>query len=149
MEISNENRNENFTINEINYVISFKILVLSSKINMFTICSVVAFGLIGNALITFVFGQKRFRSNSSNVYLLSLAVNDSLFLIVHFIEDTVKNYERVFVQDGFRNNSTNFTSQFDSLVIALNITDNFDMACRLVNYFRYVLRFISSYVVYY
>jgi len=79
-----------------------------------------------------------------------LAINDSLILIVHFFEEIVKNYERLFIHDDNLqiNLSNNITvSSFNALVLALNITDNYDLACRLINYLRYVLRFISAYVI--
>ena len=42
-------------------------------------------GFIGHFLIILVFSQKKFRTNSCNVYLLCLALNDSMFLIIHVI----------------------------------------------------------------
>ena len=75
---------------------SFSNLVLeySSKINIYSSLIVIVIGLTGNFLTIFVFGQSRFRTNPSSVYLLCLAVNDSLFLVIHFFEGKhkIKNH---------------------------------------------------------
>ncbi len=123
---------------------------IAKRINIISSFFIILSGLIGNFIIIFVFSQKRFRSNSSNVYLFILAINDSLILIVHFFEEIVKNYERLFIHDDNLqiNLSNNITvSSFNALVLELNITDNYDLACRLISYLRYVLRFISAYVI--
>ena len=52
-------------------------LALSGKINLFGILIAITVGLIGNFLTIFVFSQKRFRNNSSNIFLLCLAINDN------------------------------------------------------------------------
>lgn len=62
------------------------LLETSRKANIFGTVVVSLVGLIGHFLIILVFGQKRFRTNSCNVYLLCLALNDSMFLIVHVIK---------------------------------------------------------------
>ncbi len=62
------------------------LLEKSRKANIFGTVVVSLVGLIGHFLIILVFGQKRFRTNSCNVYLLCLALNDSMFLIVHVIK---------------------------------------------------------------
>lgn len=56
------------------------------RINLFVILFIIVLGLAGNAVTIFVFAQKKYLVNSSHVYFLSLAINDSLFLIVHFFE---------------------------------------------------------------
>ena len=75
---------------ELEYLRSFQTLEFTRKMSIYTTVLLTFFGLIGNFIIIFVFGQSRFRTNSSNVYLLCLAVNDSCFFIVHFFE--VKNF---------------------------------------------------------
>jgi hypothetical protein len=57
-----------------------------TKISLFVSFVFIVFGLFGNFFIVIMFAQKRFRINSSNVYLLCLAMNDSLFLIIHLFE---------------------------------------------------------------
>jgi ATP-dependent Clp protease ATP-binding subunit ClpA len=102
---------------------------IAKRINIISSFFIILSGLIGNFIIIFVFSQKRFRSNSSNVYLFILAINDSLILIVHFFEEIVKNYERLFIHDdnlqiNLSNNST--VSSFNALVLALDsITKGF------------------------
>ena len=92
---------ENLIEQDISFLTSYHVLEESRKINIFSTLILILFGLIGNSLIIFVFSQKRFRTNSSNVYLFCLAINDSLFLLIHFIEDTVKNYQRIFIYDEY------------------------------------------------
>ena len=104
--------------------------------NWLYICMSVLFivaGLFGNLLTIFVFAQKRFRRNSSNVYLLALAVNNFLYLIAHFFEDTLRAYEFYYNRKDLK---------LDSSIkqIGLNFTDNYWLGCLLTNYTRYVLR---------
>ena len=107
----------------------------SNKIYLISTLVIIVVGLIGHFLTIFVFGQQRFRKNSSNVYLLCLAINDSFYLVTHFFEDTVRTYIFLNEQDSNR------------FILALNIIDQNEIICRLVNYFRYVLRFVSAYII--
>lgn len=125
---------------------SYNILETSRKVNIIAVVLVIIIGLAGHFLTVFVFGQKRFRTNSSNVYLLCLAINDSLFLVVHFFEDTIRTYQDVFLSENIKSNST-LGSNSNDLIRFLNITDKFDFTCRLINYLRYVLRFISVNII--
>ncbi len=59
---------------------------ISSKVNLGIKFIVILIGLIGNCIVLLLFCKKKFRTNPSQVYLLSSAAVDSLFLIVHFIE---------------------------------------------------------------
>ena len=115
-------------------------LDLSRKINLFATLVVAFIGLIGHSLIIFVFGHKRFRTNSSNVFLFCLASNDSLFIIIHLFEDTIRTYKDIYINDS---NSEDLLNQ---MITFLDITDRFGFICILINYLRYVLRFISSYI---
>lgn len=128
--MNQSNSSENFI--EIN---SNHLLGISTKIEIFATICVITIGLIGNSLTIFVFGQKRFRKNSTNVYLFCLALNDSMFLIIHFFEDTIRTF-------------ISFNEYIDSNFIqALNIINHHDFLCRAINYLRNVLRFISAYVI--
>jgi hypothetical protein len=49
-------------------------------------------GLIGNSLGVYVFMQRRYRKHSSKIYLLVLCISDSLFLLTHFFEDTLRTF---------------------------------------------------------
>lgn len=120
---------------ETNY--SNYLLESSGKINIFSSIVIIIVGLIGNSLTIFVFSQKRFRTNSSHVYLLCLAVNDSLFLVIHFFEDIIRTIKDIYLQN----------TNLNLLIKILNITDQYETACRLINYLRYFLRFISAYIV--
>ena len=148
-------------INSSNFLVNTKI------INIYLTIIIIVIGLFGNGLAVFVFAQKRFRLHSSSVYLLCLAISDGLFLLMHFFEDTIRTYIDVYLngetnsldpiclsiknQDLFlHSTSTPSTSPLDnktSLLRAFNITDRFVLMCRLVNYFRYFLRFISAYII--
>jgi hypothetical protein len=93
--------------------------------------------LIGNFITVFIYGQKKYRKNSSNVLLLCLAINDSLFLVVHFFEDTIHNLKSYFDLEQeiiFFINKIDFISQND-------------LACKFANYLRYSLRMISAYLI--
>ena len=121
---------------------SSDILESTVKINIFTSVCIILLGLIGHSLTIFLYSQKRFRLNSSNIYLLCLAITDGSFLIIHFFEDTIRTYINIY------DNSTYYEQDLNSLMAnSLNITDNFEITCRLINYARYVLRFISAYII--
>lgn len=117
------------------------ILTCTRKINLISTFILVIIGLIGHFIVIFVFGQKRFRTNSSNVFLLCMAINDACFLIVHFFEHSVRNYKDIYLYDSTK------LSLFDIFIIHINITDRFESFCRLISYLRYALRFISSYLL--
>lgn len=106
------------------------------KVNLYITLIFMLIGIIGHILTIFVFSQKRFRKNSSNVYFLCLAINDALFLITHFFEDSI----RTFIDLYFKEN-------MDELINAFNITDRFILACYMINYLRYVFRFVSAYII--
>lgn len=120
---------------------SYGALEQSRKINIFTTIFFIAIGLIGNSLILVVFGRRRFRKNSSNVFLLCLAFNDSLFLLLHFFENTLRSFKYIYV---IGNSNASYLTY---LVTFLNITDRYEFTCRSINYLRHVLRFISAYII--
>jgi hypothetical protein len=109
---------------------SFNFLDLSNEINLFATILIVFIGLIGNTLSLIIYGQSKYRLNSNNVFILILSIVDSLFLIVHFFEDTISSLEH-----------HNFPIYF------LNIIDTNREICFLTNYLRYTLRSISSYII--
>ena len=109
---------------------SFNFLDTTNKINLFATILINCIGLIGNTLTLIIYGQSKYRLNSSNVFILILSIVDSLFLIVHFFEDTISSLEH-----------HNFPIYF------LNIIDTNREICILTNYLRYTLRSISSYII--
>lgn len=113
------------TSNKANEDIFESFLTKTRLVNLYCSIFFTLIGLIGHCLTIFVFAQKRFRQNSSNVYLLCLAIIDALYLIVHFFKESI----------------TMYTDNY------LNIIDKYDFACRLINYLRYVLRLISAYII--
>ena len=130
----------NITEEDTNFFHSYQFMDKSKQANIIATFTLIIIGLIGNSLIIYVFAQKRFRNNSSNIFLLCLAINDNIFLIIHFIEDTVKSYSYNYL--------TNESNKFLTFLVSfLNLTDRFDLACRGFNYLRYVLRFISAYII--
>lgn len=134
--------NQTLQLNYLNFHMkSNSLLEFSRKLNIFSTLFVVALGLVGHSLIIFVFGQKRFRTNSSNVFLLCLAINDSLFLIIHLFEDTIRTYKEMYI------NAENFDLIHNRIIQMFNLTDRYAILCHLVNYLRYTLRFISSYIL--
>jgi hypothetical protein len=139
-------------------------------INIFVTIVIIIIGLIGNSLGVYVFMQRRFRNHSSSIYLLFLCLSDGLFLLMHFFEDTLRTFIDVFLNadtsydgpDAACLNSTGYqnpfkiatsvggTAQpglFDAALRSINITDRFNLACRIVNFLRYFLRFVSAYVI--
>ena len=116
---------------------SVRFYTKTQKFNtLLTIC-IIIIGLIGNFITVFIYGQKKYRKNSSNVLLLCLAINDSLFLVVHFFEDTIHNLKSYFDLEQeiiFFINKIDFISQND-------------LACKFANYLRYSLRMISAYLI--
>jgi len=116
---------------------SVKFHTKTQKFNtLLTIC-IIIIGLIGNFLTVFIYGQKKYRKNSSNVFLLCLAINDSLFLVVHFFEDIIHNLKSYF---DLELEKIQFINKIDF------ISQN-DLACKLANYLRYSLRMISAYLI--
>ena len=138
-------------------------LINTKIVNIFATIAIIIIGLFGNGLAVFVFAQKRFRLHSSSIYLLCLAISDGMFLLMHFFEDTLRTYIDVFlngendidpacyssdpIQATSSSTPTNNTRASDSILRTFNITDRFLLSCRLVNYFRYFLRFISAYII--
>ena len=91
----------------IGYLKSFNHLEQSKRVNVIANFLVVIFGLLGkvksflqltlwfkfksdcqlgNLITIALFAQKRLRTNAGLVFLLCLAINDSLFLIIHLFE---------------------------------------------------------------
>jgi hypothetical protein len=116
---------------------SEKFLTDAKKINTFITICIIIIGLIGNCLTVIIYGQKKNRKNSSNIYLLCLAINDTLFLFVHFYEDTVRNLKSNF---DFKPEIIQFINKID--IIVQN-----DLTCKFVNYLRYSFRMISVYLI--
>jgi hypothetical protein len=104
-----------------------------NQVNSILTIIIIVFGLIGHSLTIFVYSQNRFRRNSSNIYFLCLALNDSAYLIIHPFKDTIRS----FIKDD----------KFQNFIQMLNLIDRFEMTCRLINYLRNVLRFTSAYIV--
>lgn len=131
------NTYSNNTLNE--YEEMFKksknFMETSRKINLIGSVAVVLIGFLGNLLIFIVFFQKKHRSNSSHVYLFCSSINDNLFLVIHVLEDILKTFRDV------------YSLEENHLVNWFNVTDKNDVTCRLINYLRNVLRFISVYIV--
>jgi hypothetical protein len=127
--------NNNTYIKEIAESVKFH--TKTQKFNtLLTIC-IILIGLIGNFITVFIYGQKKYRKNSSNVFLLCLALNDSLFLVVHFFEDIIHNLKSYF---DLEQEKIQFINKIDF------ISQN-DLACKFANYLRYSLRMISAYLI--
>lgn len=124
------------------YTQSLHYLEIAIKVKVIATLIVLGIGLVGHFLTIFVFSQKRFRINSSNVFLLCLAINDGLYLIIHFFEETIIATKDVFITD-----SLDEKTPLAVLIKHLNIIDKNESACRIINYLRYVLRFTSAYII--
>ena len=64
----------------------------TQKVGLYASIIVIILGLIGNSIVIRVFARKRARINSSNVFMLSLALNNTIFLIIHLFEDSIRTY---------------------------------------------------------
>lgn len=122
----------------ISYVESLFYLETSIRIKVVATTVILIFGLVGHFLTILIFSQKRFRVNSSNVFMLCLAVNDGLYSIIHFFEETI-----IAIKDIYSSETPNRLSDFIQL---LNIIDKNELTCQIINYLRYVLRFVSAYI---
>lgn len=142
----NESLHDNVTILTRKYLLkvlkSENFLETTRIINIILTIIAILIGLLGNTLTIIVFYQKKFRTNSSNVFLFCLAINDNLFLIIHFFEDTIRTYKDLFIDSKMSDNDS-----FDKFIRDIIITDKFEISCRLVNYLRCILRFISAYII--
>ena len=78
---------------------SLQLLNASRKINVYATFCITLIGLIGNLITMFIFLQKKFRTNSSHVYLLCLSIIDTFFLINHFLEDTIRAYISIYFNE--------------------------------------------------
>lgn len=109
-------------------------LINTANIKTILLIFLSLFGILGNLIISIIFLRKRYRRDSSYIYMICLAVNDNLFLLIHLSEDFFQSFEL-------------FVDETINLVPILNIVNKSDLACRLVNYFRNVFRFNSSYLI--
>ena len=143
---ANTSINESLFDEELRFLKSYSTLELSRKINIFASILFILIGLVGNFFTIFIFSQKRFRTNSNNIFLLCLSINDSFFLIIHLFEDTFRTYTEMYIHEE---KATDFKGKFllDTIVNFVNITDKSNVTCMLINYLRYVLRFISAYIL--
>ena len=66
-------------------------VILSHKLSLYSCLLFVVIGVIGNVLSMIVFTNKDMRGTSSNIYLLALAISDTLYLICVFFVDILKN----------------------------------------------------------
>lgn len=105
------------------------------QININSTILITLIGLIGHSLTLFVYIQPKFRINSSNIFMICLALNDSIYLIVHLFEDTIRTIIDLHPDD---------VSEF---ILFLNFVDRHNLACYCINYLRNVLRFISAYII--
>jgi hypothetical protein len=112
---------------------SIGLLNKSKIINKYSILLITIFGLVGNLLTIFVFAQKRFRTNSSSIYMLTIAANDCMYLLNNFFHNTIHKFEELFDNKLLYN------------LINISVKTNF--ACSLMSYFHNVLCLISVYVI--
>jgi hypothetical protein len=117
----------------------FNLLDFLKKINIYLTILIIALGLIGHSVTISIYSRAKNRRSSGNVYLLCLALNDSLFLIVHFLEDTLRSFKSIFF---FESNEKRL-----DFISKISISDRFNFTCGLFNYLRNVLRFISAYII--
>ena len=141
-------------------IYSSRFIEETRKLSIYLALFIILIGLIGNSLGFVMFLQKKMRSKSTSIYLLFLIISDSLYLITHFFEDTLRAhidhyiYKTKYVHEAcFLFIPGNETKDFDeseltqSFASFINIMDRFDFFCRSINFARYFLRFMSAYII--
>jgi hypothetical protein len=119
------NGDDNFSIiinnTEDDFLNSVRNIESCEDISLLFTVIITLIGLIGHFLTIFVFIQKRFRKNSSHIYMLCLAINNFVYLIIR-----LSNYNT--------NNS-------------FSLSDKHNLVCKSFTYLKYVLRFTSAYII--
>jgi len=86
-------------------------------------------GIIGNIVLIFIYLSPKYRRQSLHFYLLSLALCDLCFIIIHLIEDTFRNHNSVYKS-------------------RINILDHSSpIICIFVEYARNTTHLLSSWIV--
>jgi uncharacterized membrane protein YqjE len=119
-----------------------KFFEISLILNIFFTIVFIFIGLCGNFIILIVYSQSKNRVNASNIFIFCLAIFESIFLMLHFFEDTIRTIRNT--KRLFQNNIDNY-----DLIEKLNVIDNNYLMCSISNYLRYTIRFIQSYTVSY
>ncbi len=121
-----------------------KFLEISMILNIFFTIIFIFIGLCGNFITLLVYGQSKNRVNASNIFISCLAIFESVFLILHFFEDTIRTIisTKRLLQNNIDLDNYDFIEK-------LNIIDNNYLMCSLFNYLRYTFRFIQAYTVIY
>ena len=135
------------------------------RVNIYSTVCIILLGVVGNSLGFLVFLQKKTRTKSTSIYLLCLIISDSMYLVTHFFEDTLKAYIDHFVhkieyvheectQFHFKNASnmsnaqTNADNAFnENMSDLINLMGRYDFFCKFINFARYFLRFMSAYII--
>ena len=108
-----------------------ELIEMLKKINIFSTIVIVILGLIGHFITVNVYARKHNRTNAITVYLLCLAVNDSLFLIVHFFEDTLRTLNNFSLYT-----KSEQTDLYTKIISVLRFADKFNPPCQIINYLR-------------
>jgi len=108
-----------------------ELIEMLKKINIFSTIVIVIIGLIGHFITVNVYARKHNRTNAITVYLLCLAVNDSLFLIVHFFEDTLRTLNNFSLYS-----KSEQTDLYTKIISVLRFADKFNPPCQIINYLR-------------
>jgi hypothetical protein len=151
-------QNESFTIEYCkDYFLSQDFLDYSRKFNILATVFIVLFGLTGNILSIIVFIQKKYTLKAPGIFLLFLAISDSLFLITHFFEDTMRTYFDVYFSNDIDEQTFNITqictieiqpldcdNKTYKIFKMINIIDQSDLACKLTSFARYTFRLTSA-----
>ena len=121
-----------------------KFLEISMILNIFFTIVFIFIGLCGNFITLLVYGQSKNRVNASNIFISCLAIFESVYLILHFFEDTIRTIisTKRLLQNNIDLDNYDFIEK-------LNIIDNNYLMCSLFNYLRYTFRFIQAYTVIY
>ena len=86
-------------------------------------------GIVGNIFSILIFLLPRYRRQSCHFYLLSLALSDLCFLIIHLLEDTFRNHNQLY------QSHINFLDRSSTII------------CIIVQYARNTARSLSSWII--
>ena len=112
---SNDTPSDDYACQHININVY---VATSHRVYVFASITFVIVGLVGNTLSVMVFSSKEMRTVSSNFYLLTLAVSDSLYLISVLMTKTLTTLRCMYFHD-----------------FAVDIFNHSSVMCKLLQYF--------------
>jgi hypothetical protein len=158
--------NPNDCLTKVDTEMNFNSIEWSSRLNQLSSIIIVIIGFMINIIGIIVLSIKNYKKRQSvNLYLLILLICDNSFLLVHLFHDTFNNNIYRLIHFHFTTTfqdrrrlipcTTNITTSLpqhftENIQLETNYhhsTDTSLKACRVINFIRYVLRFITTYII--